>query len=190
MCESYGSIFFFMKLETCSRVGWAGSVLNQIWGWYLSPRGNEISPQLLRHLINESQVWVPVGDNLIWEGGRRVCHYHSHSCLLYSSPGSDLSEQEGAGQVIASPGFRSKSFLPCPGHFKRSVFTVDLGSIPFRSWSIWEANRTRIWNWVQPPQSPWDLSWNGLTLWAVVLSPVRTEVTYTVSCCANFTQLY
>lgn len=39
-----------------------------------------------------------------WEEGRD-CHYHSHCCLLYGSPGSDLSEQEGAGQVIASPGF-------------------------------------------------------------------------------------
>lgn len=38
--------------------------------WHISSsKGNEISPQLLRHLINESQVWVPVGDNLVGKRG-------------------------------------------------------------------------------------------------------------------------
>lgn len=91
--------FFFMKLEMCRSVGLADSVLNQIWGRYLSPGGNEIIPQLLNQ-------WIPglctCKGQSQWEEGDCLCL--SRCCLLYSSPGSDLSEQEGAGQVIWSPG--------------------------------------------------------------------------------------
>ena len=74
--------FFFMKLETCSCIGWAASALNQIWGRYLSPEGNKIGPQLLRRLINESQVWVPVGDNLIGRRGGIVTNTHAAVCYM------------------------------------------------------------------------------------------------------------
>lgn len=74
--------FFFMKLETCSCIGWAASVLNQIWGRDPSPEGNKIGPQLLRRLINESQVWVPDGDNLIGRRGGTVTTTHTAVCYM------------------------------------------------------------------------------------------------------------
>lgn len=40
--------------------------------------------------------------------------------------------QSRSGDI--EPGFSGKSLLPCPNHFKKSVFTANLGSIPFLPW--------------------------------------------------------
>lgn len=76
--------------------------------WQISfSKGNEISPQLLRHLINESQVWVPVGDNLIGKRGG-----------IATTLAAVSEEQEGGVQVIAGPGFVGNLCSPASATFR------------------------------------------------------------------------
>lgn len=85
--------------------------------------------------------------------------------------------------------FLEKSLPSCPILSKRSVFTVNSGSIPFGLSYTQEANdvdlQQSVTSWIWPrPRLKWT---QPLSRGTPV--PMQSD-THAISCCANFTQLY
>ena len=161
--------FIFMKLETCGRAGWGGSVLNHIGAWHLSPGANEISPGSLGRLINESCRFGSqrMGGRPQWEEGRWITT--TAASLPWRWP--VRAAWEGRGQAVAGPDFTGESTF-----LATDSLQATSGSNPFGPRCVQDVNRTRMWNWVQPPRPPshpGDLHRNGL---ATETSPTCSHV--------------